>query len=271
MDLLIGSKRAPVTVTESGSSVSRSTGRELARLTVELCVRGDDANTEVEETLKSDHIVLVGLGPNPDEEVRFRVADHWSRYSSDRPSEFAHVIELEEIEQVTAEEVRIGDLSLRPYVYEENTPDDTLHVRFKAIITPEEQDRVFSMGRSKTFFDVVRVGVNEKAESMRFGRALWSRDGDRVRQEVNLVDRAWDDKTDPSDSWTTHLSEPFQSRAKEQLALQAERIERLVDALVEAGSLTQVEAQAALNVPEAALLRHGREYLRVDDLDNFPD
>ncbi len=271
MELLIGSKRAPVTVIESGSSVSRSTGRELARLTVELQVRGENANAEVEETLKGGHAVLVGLGVSTKTETRFRVADRSSRYNNDKPSEWAHVIELEETEEVNAEEVRFAGLNLRPYFYEEDTSDGVLLVRLKAIITPEEQDHIFAMAQSRAYHDVVRLGVSEIAESMRLGRTLWSRDGDRVRQEVNLVDRAWDEKGESSGGWMYRLSEPFQSRAKEQLALQSERIERLIDALLEAGSLTQAQAHAVLDVPEDALERRGREYLRVEDLDALPD
>ena len=269
MEAVLGSIRTPLVVTDSESFVSRSTGRELARLTVEMTVHGEDANTEAEEGLSSGKIVLLGLGGGDDGERHFRVANHSSSYSSDEPEEHWHKFELEETEDnLFAQAVTIAGLRLRPYAYAEDATEG-LAVYLRAVATPAEHDRLFELEKSEGYLDVVREGVNDQPEPMRFGRCLWQRDGEQIRQEVNLFDRSWDDAGHASAF--VKLREPFESRAKEQLALRSEQIERLVDALVEAEVLDADQAGHILDVSESALERRSREYLRVRDLDAFLD
>jgi hypothetical protein len=265
MELLVGSQRAPVSVIESGTVVSRSTGRALVRLEVELTVRGDDANDEVEEALKSKEVVVGGIGNDADAEGRFRVMARSSSYRDERPGDFTHVIELEEVEDLFAEIVRIGDLEVRPYAYKEDAEED-LTIYLRTVISPEQQDALFALEPSD-YLDVVRVGVNDRPEPMRLGRCLWQRDGEQIRQEIVLVHRSYDE-AGHSTGWG-EVGQPFQARAEEQLALHSERIERLVAVLGEAGVLTADQVTSVLDVPKEALERRSREFLRVGDLDAF--
>ena len=164
------------------------------------------------------------------------------------------------------DDVRIGDLTLHPYFYEEDSEDDKLLVRMKAIITTNEQDRLFAMKKPMpgVFLDVALP--NGVTRSLRLGRLLWSRDGEQLRQEINLVDKAWDEDAEEHSNWMLDIMEPFKTRAVEELALQAARLDRLVDALVDAGALTAEQAAAAREVPADDLKPRRREYLRVDDL-----
>lgn len=167
----------------------------------------------------------------------------------------------------TLQRVTIGDLTLQPYFYEESSEDGAVLVRMKAAITADEQDRLFAMRKPKPgqFLDV--VGPDGVTKSLRLGRLLWSRDGEQLRQEINLVDKAWDAGTEEHSSWMLDVMEPFRTRAEEQLALQVARLARLVDALVDAGALTAEQATAARDVPAEDIELRRREYLRVDDLD----
>lgn len=270
MDAVLGSTRVALFITESESFVSRSTGRELRRLTAELMAHDDEEHRAVEKTLSDDDPVLVGQAEGGDDhDTRWRVLEHWDSYRDDEPEKRTHCLKLEQVELLSATSVTIADLRLEPYAYEEGTSDGALVIRLKALVTSADQDRVFELAQSHEYVDVVREGVNDQPESMRLGRCLWSVDGDSIRQEVSLVDPSWDE-AEHSDL-LTHMVEPFRMRAEEQLSLRSEQIERLVSALVEAGVFSPEQARGVLEVPDADVARRKREYLRVTDLEAFID
>ncbi len=165
----------------------------------------------------------------------------------------------------TLQRVTIGDLTLQPYFYEESSEDGAVLVRMKAAITADEQDRLFAMRKPKPgqFLDV--VGPDGVTKSLRLGRLLWSRDGEQLRQEINLVDKAWDAGTEEHSSWMLDVMEPFRTRAEEQLALQVARLARLVDALVDAGALTAEQATAARDVGKTWKVSPGVYDVTVQD------
>lgn len=265
MHLIVDGEAMPIVVTETESVVSKSTGRKLTHIDVELCVHGQETHRWVEEALESGTVVL---REDPNEaDVSFRVVSRSSSYCDANPDEYTYRFELQELEDLFARTVKIGDLEFQPYAYEEEA-DEELTVHFRTVITSDEQDALFALAGGE-YVDVVREGVTERPESMRLGRCLWQREGDRIRQEIVLVHRTYDD--------TTHsyplekLSQPFQSRAQEQLVLLSARMEQLIDALGAAGVLTSDQVAQVTQVPDEALDRYNREFLRVRDLDRFLD
>jgi hypothetical protein len=166
------------------------------------------------------------------------------------------------------DDVRIGELTLHPYFYEENSEEGKLFIRMKAVVTAEEQDRLFAMKKPRPglFLDVTcDEGVTR---SLRLGQLRWARDGEQLRQEVTLVDPAWDDDAKGHMGWVHDLMEP-RTRAEEQIALQAAQLDRLIVTLTEAGVLSAAQATAVSEVPENELLRRRREFLRVNDVSVF--
>ena len=191
---------------------------------------------------------------------------------SDSPSITAQVaaspvVRPDEGKNMQVETLRFGGLSLNPYTYEED-PEDGLMIRAKVRIRSAEQDELLRLKKEGEFVSVERIGISDEPVQMRLGRCLWSQDGEMIKQEINLVDEAWDDNHDRS-SWLARLDEPFRSRSRELAVEKAEQFERLVDALVKSEVLTPDQAHDVLNVPEESLWRRDRLFLRVDDLDAF--
>ena len=59
-----------------------------------------------------------------------------SQQVEDEPADYVHEIELEELEELVASEVRFADVALTPVTYEEADDADCLHVSLTAVITP---------------------------------------------------------------------------------------------------------------------------------------
>jgi len=270
MEMRLGGLRLSLRVIEEESFESRSTGKQLKRLKTELMVRGDAEHDRVEAALSADDPVgIEELENEGGAATRWRILEHWYSYTDDGSGEYSYRLKIEQQEEIAATAVFIAGLRVVPYDYSEESSDGTLMVQMRAIIAHAEQDRLLELKRAGDYVEVIREGVNERPELMRLGRCLWSSDEDSIRQEINLVDRAWDEA-----EWSSVLmqfDEPFRSRAQEQLSMRAEQIERLVEALVETGVLPPKKAEQILGVPDAAIARRSKEYMRVRNLDSFLD
>ena len=270
MEMRLGGLRLSLRVIEEESFESRSTGKQLKRLKTELMVRGDAGHDRVEAALSADDPVgIEELENEGGAATRWRILEHWYSYTDDGSGEYSYSLKIEQQEEIAATAVSIAGLRVVPYDYSEESSDGTLMVQMRAIIAHAEQDRLLELKRAGDYVEVIREGVNERPELMRLGRCLWSSDEDSIRQEINLVDRAWDEA-----EWSSVLmqfDEPFRSRAQEQLSMRAEQIERLVEALVETGVLPPKKAEQILGVPDAAIARRSKEYMRVRNLDSFLD
>jgi hypothetical protein len=164
--------------------------------------------------------------------------------------------------------LRFGGLSFEPYSYQENSEDGLL-ITAKTVIDEGQQEELFALHRAQEFMPVIRDGVSPEPLSMRLGRCLWSNHGDRIKQEINLVDQEWDRQAEPFG--LDPRREPFESRVMDLLAEKSEQLDALVRALVELGIVTSERAQQILDVSDDSLWRRKSVFHRVDDLDSFRD
>lgn len=191
----------------------------------------------------------------------------------DGPHEVA--LELTEVEEVSASEVRLAGLTLVPETYEEQVDEDSgaLIVTLRTtLVSPQlEQWRELVEARlnaEEPYYDVVRVGVEDRPVRMRLGRTFWSAAGDGVEALINLVEERFD-TADRGRSLFAHVNEPDLTHALRWAKRSEVGIDALVEELVAAGVLTP-EAVARVESKRAAARRTlswaGSE---VEDLDDF--
>lgn len=242
---------------------SPHTGRPLRRLRSEITVPAAEARLIA---------TAIGSGPLTDEE-----GNEWSggiEVESYGDAQGLHNLRInwEEREQLLANAVEFGGLSLRPQRYEEHEDGRSVSIAFRAILSLAETERLRELQRLPSskgdlYFPVVRRGVSDEPREMRFGRVLWQQleDGN-VEHEIVLVDKSFDQQ--PTSAFAS-IGEPQTGHlldAVEQLA--AER-NALFDALQSIGVLDDQAIERVRRAGADAIGQQRYVFYQVSDLSDW--
>jgi hypothetical protein len=265
MHIVLGEAEVALTVKSSEVDTSRHTGRDLRRLEVELVLKSEAAEEEFRAALKAAGEVPVGLVADSDDaDGQWIVVERSSSYREGIPI-YHHALELTEWEEIKASALELAGLSLEPYAYSESFGGEALIVTARVIIDRDQQDALFSHEGDR-YFQVVRRGLSDEPRLMRMGRCLWSREQETIKQELVLVDRAYDD----DEHHLRHgLAEPSGSHLEEMALEDGELLCSLCDLLVESGVISSEGIARLAPTLEKVRHRDSREFLRVIDLDEW--
>ena len=95
MRLLIDGTWEDVRATSETTFVSRHTGMELRRLSVELHVRGEEAERRVREALDGGHLTVASDDGQVELTCSAQDGGYRSQQVEDEPADYVHEIELE--------------------------------------------------------------------------------------------------------------------------------------------------------------------------------
>ncbi len=257
-----------VDLEEESTFASKHTGRALKRVRVGLIAKSLLAHRSLLLKIRrAEHEDISSTDELGFTKGRWKVIkSSFCSQGQEHSSEYYHEIVLEEIEDIHAQALRLKDITLCPYSYEEEFDGDDLSIKSRVMVTPEQDARLRLLMRDDSYFPVVRTGICDKPREMRFSNTiLWSRHGNRFKYEIILVDRSYDERDRP----LARLFQPQMSRMQSAVAAQSEMVEAILETLITRKYLTHGDvAEMRKRAAERAWDRR-REFFEVGDIDEF--
>lgn len=264
MYLDVHGSAVPIQVSNESSFESPHTGSSLRRLDIRAVVQGREANDVFVAWLdraRAGAFLPVTEDDGTVSQWMLRT-NSWSHREGTRM--YHHTLQIEEVEDLHLDHLRLGELDIQPYHYEEKFRQDSLTASAKVLLTERQTAELRSMIETGAYFPVVRYGISEEPLEMRFGMCYWSELEEGVKYDLYLVARAGEETTRPIPSafaWARTL--------RTHVAQREAMIDALLDCLLDKAILTQEDVDQihaeALERREAA--RHGLD--KVDDIDDL--
>jgi hypothetical protein len=241
MNIQIGDYKINADIRDREIFPSKHTGANLIRQTITFSVQGSAQNESILELLKeSKKSGVTSLSPAGDT-VTWKIGNTKWSYTDGRPDAYTaywHTWELEEKENLSIERLVIDDIEYSPYSYNEEFDGDTLVINSRVKLSIQDTVALRTQMKDKDYFSVIRRGINDEPRAMRFGRCLWSQQGDEIKYELILVDKAYDAEHRPLE-----INEPALSNIKFMLAETSTAFAELLSVLKEKEVLTDTEGE----------------------------
>lgn len=261
MHIKIEESEIPININEQGEFISQHTGNALTWIEASFRVYGDKAVEQVQAARHTSRITVVS---DNSEEGMWQVKEVSQSYTYGQPHH-DFVWEFKEMEVLKIETLKLANLEVKPYLYEEEIKNGCLYVTALVKLMPAEFEDLLAVYFGDTYFLVIRQGINAEPIEMRFGKVIWSKDEDTIKFKIYLVDKKHDD-TD------LHLGlfQPELSNIKALLANNAEVMFSLLKMLEEKDILDSQEVEKMLDVDANILNVRDLDFFRVEDIDKYP-
>ena len=258
-------------VTSRSKFTSQSTGSELDRLTVDIVVSGDKSNDKLLDIItKGREKGLNSIDKQRNLEKQWKIVnDSWSYGITDKETaaitDYSHTLELEEMEVLKLETLKIGDLKLQPYVYSEKFVDKYLIIDPASVmVTRDVAAQLEGMILKDAYYPVVRTGINPEPREMRFGKVLWSEQENNIKFKLILVEKGYDELVKfPA------LNEPELSNLMQIVAENSEKLKELLTVLNRKGVLDSKDVEVINSKSKANAWKTRRLFTGVNDIDNW--
>jgi hypothetical protein len=243
---------------EEGKTSSPHTNRPLKWMEVSFRVSGDDV---FEGTREISEVTTIS---DDGDEIAWYATELAHSYSQGNPY---HDLtwQLSEKEVLAIETLVLADFELEPYRYKEEISQDCLYVSALVKLTSDEFEKLVAIYFGDIYFPVIRRGINESPNEMRFGKIIWSRNEGAIKFRIYLVDK----KHDNQESSHLGLLEPDSANTKDMLATTIEEFNALLRTLEDKGVLTADEINAVKTVSGEKYNSRILEFARVNDVDKF--
>jgi hypothetical protein len=257
--LAIGDQSVRAEVEDEDATNSLHTGRPLRTLRVSFDVQGDALNDAIVEGLNSEDRITVDDGTAA---ASFEKTNNTWSYTSG-VSIYHHNVELREVEDVKPTSVGLLGVDLVPYEYEERVDRGGILIEMKVRVTQPENELLEQQIATDDFFPVVRHGIEDRPREMRFGKCIWSEDGEHIKQSLVLVEKVVDETPSPFQGWF----EPESHRTQEMTAGTRELLNALLGLLAEKNVLSNADIEDIRKRAETGFPRRIRQLYRADDID----
>lgn len=259
-------KETPTEIMSESTFRSKHTGRELKCIEVRLVEKEKQAH---EKLLK---ILQVGREEGIDStDGKGKVLSKWkiknNSYSyseGSHDSNYYHSIELEEMEKLEVTSLKVGGLDLHPYSYKEKFDEDALIIEAKVVLSKSQYSDFKEIMKKTRYFPVIRQGISEEPREMRFGVTRWSELEHRVKHELLLVDKSYDDIKKGAKGFF----DPEMSRMQDMIAEDTEIIDELLSTLTNKGLLSLQEIDRIRAKASERVWDREREFYRMKDIDD---
>lgn len=114
----------------------------------------------------------------------FKITNHSYNYNGnlvDDETIYTYTLELEQIENLKIEHLVIAGIKLSPYKYSEEY-DDGIIINTCVRISNEENEQLKNAIGKNIYFEVIREGISQESKMMRFGKTIWSEDGEFTKK-----------------------------------------------------------------------------------------
>jgi hypothetical protein len=246
-------------VTKIDRFASRSTGREQRRISIRFRTGETGARKRIDSFQTG--AVLTGIDDAPPS--RWRKIGTSSSMNDGRSSNWVHLWEIEEMENLMPSVLIINDLRLSPERYAERWDGERLDLHALVSLNAAEHSALKRMIAADDGVFVTRSGISEEVRTMEIQRGPWSEHEGSFRWLIRLQDPPEESERRPSAGFLemgrTHHSVPYL------LAL----VEEMGNLLVTKGVLSEAEQKS---LKDRAIERRGEravEMLKVDDVAAF--
>ncbi len=173
-------------------------------------------------------------------------------------------LNLEEWEELNPTRLRIAELELVPTKYQEKVSSSALVITAQVSPTRDEAARIRELDRSHGYFEVVREGISDDPQRMRFGLNLWAEGDSGLEFQLTLVEDSYDHEDDLPPL-------PMDRNVQSELAVYAVTLDSLLALLVKKGVIA--EQQVSQLQTDAVGLRDDflERFTRVSSLDAYWD
>jgi hypothetical protein len=247
--------------------ISPHTGRSLAVLEVQSRFLGVAADREELSRSLRERTAKVRSADGR----RFTVGSSSVMYTDESPVTTL-TINLEEVEDLLATAVRIGDqVTLTPKRYREECREGAVCIemiaRTSGDATAALEAAIEQRGDAR-YLPVVREGVQAEPLTMRFGKCVWQQEDDGSRLNfLVLVEQSYDD--DEERSKFVGINEPELTRALEAIASLQVTVDALLQTTVDAGLMPVADADALGAQARSVSRPRLRQFDRTDRIEDF--
>jgi hypothetical protein len=173
-----------------------------------------------------------------------------------------------ENEKLEIEKLLIDDFEVIPYIYGEEIEEDKGNgLRIKAIVETSNDNwlKIKKMWHNGEYYLVTRLGISNAVKEMRFGRVIWSQNENKIKIEMYLFDKIYDE----NDSWSVFgdILQPQVNNIEIKLLENLKTIDNLLALLLEKGIITNEEKENVMLIDNEKL--DFLEFFEVGDLDKY--
>jgi hypothetical protein len=242
MQLVIDDRRIPVNFQPGKPVQSGHTRRTLRTGTISFQVADESLQEVLTDALaKARNGQGLTLQDDNGVAITFNVGSSSYSGTNWRPP-WRNSIEVTEMELLKPESISIDGVELTPYQYDERPEGDGIAISCKVEVDHATGERLVAKLREhqqgRSYFPVVRHGLEEAAREMRFGQCCWSEHGATSKYELVLVEKVADE------AMTGLPLVAEMGNVMRQVARNGSMLESLTDALVQKGVLTSGQVDA---------------------------
>ena len=226
--ILLNERELKVFGLKQDKYLSKHTGKELLEIHFTCDFQGEEEHKWFLEVLNSK-VIKLKISPTSEATQDFTRGETSYSYSSSyrgEPAIYSHSVTLKEKEKIDVKRIKINDLIIEPYKYEEDDSSETqISINLKSNISEEQRQKIIQMFyEGKEYLEVIREGIDKQARKMRFGLPKWSKekDGALYKYYLILIDYVPDEREFPIPN----------KLIVDNLAIQAVKLKMIVDKLI---------------------------------------
>lgn len=185
-------------------------------------------------------------------------------YQSSNNIIYNYTLELEQVEHNLIEELKLRDISTKPYKYDESY-DNGIIITLRVRLNKEKYYAFRKLQFNSTYFNVTRLGINSTPIQMRFGKIIWSKHKDYFKVEFTLVEKSCDElgEENPFNS----ILNPELNNIQHKIIYQELLNNQLIDILLSKNILCEDEVENIKANIRAAFDDTYQTLYKVDDID----
>ena len=253
----------------SVSSRSKSTGKEIEKISSKIKLKGNNLKDEFLEILKNkDKDNIYSIDNEGMILKKFKVSSNSWSYTGTNPDEntiFNFNLELEEIEELNIKNLIISGKTYVPYEYSEDFDKESLIINAKIKINLNEINELIieKSKKDEIYFPVIREGINNTEKSMRFGQIYWSKNNSEYKYDLVLVEKSYDENKKRLRN-KFHTKEANESSS---LAFTNNLLHELTKLLIDKKTISEKEVEILRKISEEKIVEKIRNFYEMDDID----
>ncbi len=266
MLLKLGNKELKVNTKTLQTDTSKSTGKEIEKISFNIKLRGEKAKSSFLNLLENSKDDVHNIDEKGNILKKYKIVNNSYSYTGQKPAEntlFNFTVELKEIEELKIESLIISGIEFFPYEYSEKFHNDALVIKAKVKSPSIQIDKLTENTKNKTYFPVIRKGISNEVKNMRFGKELWSKHDDTIKYALRLVDKSYDKNKDKFKG----LFYPEMDNMIDLLAYIGNYIDELSELLIAKKILSAKEIESLNTKAKERLSEKISEFYRVKDID----
>ncbi|MGO1632867.1 MAG: hypothetical protein ACTHXX_12715 [Staphylococcus equorum] len=253
------------------TELSPYTGREVQSFSICFDTVGESNNDIVQEKLSNyENGNIFSLDDDNIKVKEYKLINTSYTYSNNQNNKetvYRYTLDLKEIEKLNIESLTLGKIEVFPYDYEEEyiKEKEALTITAKIEVSEDTIAKLDKLREEKRYFEVIRNGISSDKLKMRFGQGLWSKNEEKIKQKLILVEENYD-KVPTS---MTFPHEPDVTNMKKMLAQAKNQNDELIKLLLSKNLISKEDVDKIKTESKINFGKTNRKFYEVDDLDKY--